>query len=424
MADHSMTRRWCICSVAAAVSFTWAAEDMIFIPALTRMGASTSLSSWVFLSNAVLGICVSPGMGAWSDRLGRRRPFLVGGAVGAGLSMVALLLSGQLQSPELRIVLFFAFAGALEFCVDLLLLAGRSLACDHASGDDEIEATHAAYGLAINAGRFLSMVVGSAPLQAIWPFYDYEVCLFCLAAAFVLAASLLAVSVAPDVAKPAEVPASDAAGGQWQLMPQLPKGASKWLLLQCVAAWSAIVCQGMYFTSMAPTSNADALPVIHVQQAAMAAQSGVAIAASRLLPLLNSTFGIMPVNSSALLGFCFILSSLRFVQDSWYLILLLAMTGLTCAVIDCNPYVIAERLEASEANRAAVIALLDNTLNAAQVLCSICLGTLLDFLGGRHHDLFAVIGSVAGLCVVIVAVLLSRSDWSKHASPTANEKAD
>ncbi|KAK0514369.1 hypothetical protein JMJ35_002986 [Cladonia borealis] len=63
-------------------------------PFLVSLGLSKSLTALVWVAAPLSGVVVQPLVGTWSDRivsrLGRRRPFIIGGAIGVVLSMLAL----------------------------------------------------------------------------------------------------------------------------------------------------------------------------------------------------------------------------------------------------------------------------------------------------------------------------------------------
>jgi MFS family permease len=83
-----------------AVSFTWAVEDLLYVPLLLKMGAPEQMCSSVFLSNAVLGLLITPTLAAWSDRIGRRHPFLIFGAGAASTAVCALLVLVEMRQAE------------------------------------------------------------------------------------------------------------------------------------------------------------------------------------------------------------------------------------------------------------------------------------------------------------------------------------
>jgi len=80
-----------ISSVGAAVEFSWAAGESVLVPFLTRHGVPDWLVSMAYLANPTLGLYVQPRIGAWSDRLNKRVPFVLGLTGVALLGMVMLM---------------------------------------------------------------------------------------------------------------------------------------------------------------------------------------------------------------------------------------------------------------------------------------------------------------------------------------------
>ena len=80
-------------------------------PFLVTLGLSKSLTALVWVAAPLCGVVVQPLVGTWSDRtqsrMGRRRPFILGGAVGVVISMLCLawieeLVYGISRAPDYR----------------------------------------------------------------------------------------------------------------------------------------------------------------------------------------------------------------------------------------------------------------------------------------------------------------------------------
>ena len=80
-----------ISSVGAAVEFSWAAGESVLVPYLKRHGVPDWLVSTAYLANPTLGLYVQPMIGAWSDRLNKRVPFVLGLTGIALLGMILLM---------------------------------------------------------------------------------------------------------------------------------------------------------------------------------------------------------------------------------------------------------------------------------------------------------------------------------------------
>merc|ERR1712100_326394 len=110
----------------------------------------------------------------------------------------------------------------------------------------------------------------------------------------------------------------------------------------------------------------------------MAVQSIMAICFSHMLPYVNRRLGTDWVNTVGLVGYGNLLMLLSQSADSEVqVITIMGLSGCCIAVIDCNPFIICDRLVGSSCNtRATMISMLDNTMNVAQVFTAIALGTL------------------------------------------------
>lgn len=81
--------------IAAGVQFGWALQLSLLTPYIQTLGIEHEFSSFIWLCGPITGLVVQPCVGVWSDkctmRLGRRRPFILGGAL---LICVAVTIIG------------------------------------------------------------------------------------------------------------------------------------------------------------------------------------------------------------------------------------------------------------------------------------------------------------------------------------------
>jgi maltose/moltooligosaccharide transporter len=82
------------------IQFAWAIQMGQMSPLLERLGSNPQLLSWISCAGPVTGVLVQPIVGALSDNcklsLGRRRPFLLLGAILTAIALVAMPNSGTL----------------------------------------------------------------------------------------------------------------------------------------------------------------------------------------------------------------------------------------------------------------------------------------------------------------------------------------
>ncbi|MCO5582250.1 hypothetical protein L7F22_036142 [Adiantum nelumboides] len=71
--------------IAAGVQFGWALQLSLLTPYIQTLGIEHAFTSFIWLCGPITGLVVQPCVGVWSDkctlRLGRRRPFIIGGAL-------------------------------------------------------------------------------------------------------------------------------------------------------------------------------------------------------------------------------------------------------------------------------------------------------------------------------------------------------
>jgi MFS family permease len=170
----------------------------------SRLGAST----W-FLGAEFLAFVIAVGVwGAASDAAGRRRPFVVGGALAGAAGYVALALLGTTQ-PPFWLVLVVRFAQGVA-TVGAFSLA-MSMLADLAGGHGQ---NMGAAGIAIGFGTALGAPIGGQ-LYSLGPFVPLWA-----AAGLLVAVGLLALTIV-DRAPPGEREGVREALGQLREMPGL-----------------------------------------------------------------------------------------------------------------------------------------------------------------------------------------------------------
>jgi MFS family permease len=161
-------------AVLALVVFVVLFAQVLLYPGITdlvaALGATGSLdpSTW-FLAAEFVGFVLCAGLwGLLSDRTGRRRPFIVVGAVGGGLGYAVLALLGSYANVS------FPFLIALRLLQGSLTIGAFSLATTMLM---DLEGGHgrnmAAAGIAIGLGTALGAPVGGqltslGPLVPLW----------------------------------------------------------------------------------------------------------------------------------------------------------------------------------------------------------------------------------------------------------------
>ncbi|KHG22972.1 Sucrose transport SUC3 -like protein [Gossypium arboreum] len=92
------------CTVAAGVQFGWALQLSLLTPYIQTLGIEHAFSSFIWLCGPITGLVVQPCVGIWSDKCtskyGRRRPFILAGALMISLAGPARALLADLSGPD------------------------------------------------------------------------------------------------------------------------------------------------------------------------------------------------------------------------------------------------------------------------------------------------------------------------------------
>ncbi|KAI9792548.1 MAG: hypothetical protein M1816_002068 [Peltula sp. TS41687] len=125
------------------ITFTWSTEMTYCTPYLLQLGLPKSQTSLVWVAGPLSGILMQPVVGAISDRSksrwGRRRPFMLGGAMIVAICMIFLGWTAEIaglftQDPSTRrtvtIVLAVLSIYAVDFAINAVQSTSRSLIID------------------------------------------------------------------------------------------------------------------------------------------------------------------------------------------------------------------------------------------------------------------------------------------------------
>lgn len=89
-----------VASIAAGVQFGWALQLSLLTPYVQQLGVPHMWASFIWLCGPISGLVVQPVVGFFSDhstnRLGRRRPFIIAGALLVGASVILIGFAADL----------------------------------------------------------------------------------------------------------------------------------------------------------------------------------------------------------------------------------------------------------------------------------------------------------------------------------------
>ncbi|XP_042457447.1 sucrose transport protein SUT2-like [Zingiber officinale] len=218
-----------VASVACGVQFGWALQLSLLTPYVQELGIPHQFASLVWLCGPLSGLLVQPFVGHMSDRcassLGRRRPFIIGGALSIAFSV---LLIGY--SADIGRILGDRGGGETRYGAISVYLVGfwlldvgnnttqgpcRALLADLTGKDHRrTRVANAYFSLFMALGNILGFATGSfSHWYSIFPFNVTSACsINCanLKSAFLLDVVLLLMTTCISVSSAKEIPLSSA----------------------------------------------------------------------------------------------------------------------------------------------------------------------------------------------------------------------
>lgn len=181
-----------VASIAAGVQFGWALQLSLLTPYVQTLGVPHTWSSFIWLCGPLSGLLVQPTVGYFSDRctsrFGRRRPFIVSGAV---LVAVAVFLIGfaadmgrklgdsaEKKTKPRAVALFVVGFWILDVANNTLQGPCRAFLADlSANNHSKISAANAFFSFFMAIGNILGYAAGSYPkLYKVLPFTKTDAC--------------------------------------------------------------------------------------------------------------------------------------------------------------------------------------------------------------------------------------------------------
>ncbi|KAI9144710.1 sugar transporter [Paraphysoderma sedebokerense] len=169
------------------MQFTWSVELAYGTPYLLSLGLEKSRVSLVWLAGPLSGLLIQPIVGAFSDRctsrFGRRRPFIVGGALIVVASLIAIAYArelghspskeiplsedGKIRATSLSIFIAVVAFYVLDFSINAVQAAIRALILDIPPAEQQ-QTANAWASVMLNMGNILGYLTGFLDLQAIF----------------------------------------------------------------------------------------------------------------------------------------------------------------------------------------------------------------------------------------------------------------
>ncbi|KAJ2654554.1 hypothetical protein IWW48_006029 [Coemansia sp. RSA 1200] len=200
----------------AGIQFVWTVELGYGTPYLLSLGLSKPLMTLVWMAGPLSGLVIQPIVGALSDRcyskLGRRRPFIIGGAAFVVASVITIAYAKEMAEGVARIAgisvnprpgsdyqlfvtrgsIVFAVIGfyVLDFSINTSQACARALALDIPPLHQQ-DLANAYAGRMLNLGSVSGYMVGFMDLRTLFPWQtDSQMQALCLIATFVFVVTI------------------------------------------------------------------------------------------------------------------------------------------------------------------------------------------------------------------------------------------
>ncbi|KAL2335027.1 hypothetical protein Fmac_016240 [Flemingia macrophylla] len=185
-----------VASIAAGVQFGWALQLSLLTPYVQTLGVPHAWASFIWLCGPISGLVVQPIVGWSSDRctsrFGRRRPFIVAGALAVAVSVFLIGYAadiGHAAGDDLTkgtrpraVAVFVVGFWILDVANNMLQGPCRAFLGDLAAGDHQKTRTaNAFFSFFMAIGNVLGYAAGSLnSLHRVFPFTSTAACnVFC-----------------------------------------------------------------------------------------------------------------------------------------------------------------------------------------------------------------------------------------------------
>ncbi|CAL0316705.1 unnamed protein product [Lupinus luteus] len=210
----SLIKMVAVASIAAGIQFGWALQLSLLTPYVQLLGVPHAWSSVIWLCGPISGLLVQPTVGYYSDRcksrFGRRRPFILAGAIGVAIAIIFIGFAADFgyglgddltKKTRPRAVGFFVTGfWILDMANNMLQGPCRAFLGDLSAGDQsKIRTANSIFSFFMAIGSILGYAAGSySRLYRVFPFTETKACnVYCanLKSCFFIAITLLLVLV-------------------------------------------------------------------------------------------------------------------------------------------------------------------------------------------------------------------------------------
>jgi hypothetical protein len=179
------------------IQFAWTIEMAYGSPFLLELGLSKSLMSLVWMAGPISGLIAQPFFGSMSDRcslkMGRRRPFIIGGTLATILSM---LMTGHAQDVQKHhedssfrttVAISIAVLGfwIMDFAINVIMASCRALIVDVVPPSQQ-QAANAFASFLLGCGNITGYFTCNLNMVSLLPFMETQMKSLCYIASLIL----------------------------------------------------------------------------------------------------------------------------------------------------------------------------------------------------------------------------------------------
>jgi maltose/moltooligosaccharide transporter len=339
------------------IQFAWSMQIALSSPVLEPLGANPQILGLIWMAGPVTGMLVQPLVGAWSDAcrsvLGRRRPFIIAGAILAALSLAIFPLSPNLLFAA-------AMIWVIDACVNMSQVPYRALIPDCVP-QHQNQLANSIMNAAFGVGSVIAL--GTAPLLGLM---GVEMSVF---QQFLMAsvAMILTIGYSSMVIKEPRLPAvvatpDDKPPSLLDGLKALLKASPEVYKLCAVQffTWVGIMCMFMYLTQFMihsiyqlPDFSTEAgklalaaNPAWEALQSQAVTMTQVSLVAFNLtslllavpLGMLANRIGRKRVHSIALLLMAAAFATAPLLTQGWHVVAMLGVAGVAWATVLSIPF--------------------------------------------------------------------------------------
>lgn len=383
------------------IQFAWMIQMGQMSPLLESLGSAPWLTSIIWCAGPVTGVVVQPIVGSWSDRtwtfLGRRRPFLL---VGAILTAICLVLMPN--SPSLLVAA--ALLWVLDASINVSQGPYRALVPDVIPKPQQAF-TYTLMGFTIGLGSVAAAFIGS-----VIPDMHY---LFYLGAASMLLGMGWTIATTPETRRAVEPEASEATGfvgfvrQTWQSILEMPKETKKlcmmhsftWFGWQCLFIFFSLFVTHQLFGATQPGTPAYKEAGQHVFLC-YAVLNTVCFVVSPFLGKLCEVFSKKAVHTFGLLCLSLALVSTFFLTTPAQAMVAMGIIGIGWATTLSVPFAMLAS-QVPSGKEGVLMGTFNIFIAAPQFVASALAGLI---VSQTHNDAAALV--LGGLSVLVSALLL------------------